>query len=98
MCPHVGFSDEYQDLYPINAIRNLSLMPVDDEHLIITMDIDNMASALLSTKCSDPKTAGGYRELCLEHQVLIVPAFNVSPDALPEDGPIPESKQVDVFE
>lgn len=83
----------YDNLYPINALRNLSLGPVDDQHLVITMDIDNIASPLLSQRCSDPLSASAYRALCSEGNVLVVPAFEVFEEAMPHGAPAPSNKQ-----
>ena len=72
---------EYNDVYPINSLRNLALDAAQTE-LVLLVDVDFIPSRELAQLCHAGVPAyGTYREMGVCGAALVVPAFDVSGEA-----------------
>ena len=72
---------EYNDVYPINSLRNLALDAAQTD-LVLLVDVDFIPSRELAQLCHAGVPAyGTYREMGVCGAALVVPAFDVSGEA-----------------
>ena len=74
---------EYDNMYPINNLRNLAL-DAAETRLVFLVDVDFVPSPQLAMLCSASgkarQSSGALDEMCERGAVLVVPAFEVQYD------------------
>jgi len=79
-------AEEYDNMYPIQNLRNLALDAAPTS-LVFLVDVDFIPSpdlSILGSGINDPSgsvSLEAYRDMCNTGSVLVVPAFEIQPEA-----------------
>ena len=88
-------SNDYDNLYPINSLRNVALDAATTE-LVLLVDVDYVPSPELTLTCSASASSPyeKYRDMCRRGDVLAVLAFEVHDDVRELPGTREELEQL----